>query len=124
MLVKHFAKEFTKSGSEPEPRFTTDAMSLLTSLPYPGNIRELKNLVERIIIMSESSTIDIDDIKNHLSASTSAPGTVKSVLTDNERQAIVDTLKKFDGNMSKTAAHLGITRQALYRRMEKYGIPR
>lgn len=124
LLVKHFAKEFTKSGSEPEPRFTTDAMSLLTSLPYPGNIRELKNLVERIIIMSESSTIDIDDIKNHLSASTSAPGTVKSVLTDNERQAIVDTLKKFDGNMSKTAAHLGITRQALYRRMEKYGIPR
>ncbi len=124
LLVKHFAKEFTKSGSEPKPRFTTDAMSLLTSLPYPGNIRELKNLVERIIIMSESSTIDIDDIKNHLSASTSAPGTVKSVLTDNERQAIVDTLKKFDGNMSKTAAHLGITRQALYRRMEKYGIPR
>lgn len=124
LLVKHFAKEFTKSGSEPEPRFTTDAMSLLTSLPYPGNIRELKNLVERIIIMSESSTIDIDDIKNHLSASTSAPGTVKSVLTDNERQVIVDTLKKFDGNMSKTAAHLGITRQALYRRMEKYGIPR
>lgn len=124
LLVKHFAKEFTKSGSEPEPRFTTDAMSLLTSLPYPGNIRELKNLVERIIIMSESSTIDIDDIKNHLSDSTSAPGTVKSVLTDNERQVIVDTLKKFDGNMSKTAAHLGITRQALYRRMEKYGIPR
>lgn len=121
LLVKHFAQQFAKSCGEQEPKFTTDAMEFLTALPYPGNIRELKNLVERTIIMTESSVIDIDDIKIHLSADTKP---VKGVLYDRERQTIVEMLKKFDGNMSKTAAHLGITRQTLYRRMEKYDIPR
>lgn len=122
LLVKHFAQQFAKSCGEAEPKFTTDAMAFLTSLPYPGNIRELKNLVERTIIMTGRSTIDTDDIKNHVAPVDSKASA--SALTNNEKQMIVDTLTKFDGNMSKTAAHLGITRQALYRRMVKYDISR
>ncbi len=122
LLVRHFA-----AG---KAEFTDDAMELLSSLPYPGNIRELRNLVNRLIIISDSRRITSSDIRSL--ADTDTRPAAHSIPTDSakpltleeiEKKAITDALVRFNGNMSQVAASLGITRQSLYRRMDKFGIP-
>lgn len=121
LLVRHFAGE--------KAEFTDDAMQLLSSLPYPGNIRELKNLVDRLTIITDSPRITARDIRgsigtavpssNHSVSPTAIPLTLEQL----EKKAITDALANFGGNLSQVAASLGITRQSLYRRMDKFGIP-
>ena len=121
LLVAHFA---ARSGHDVE--FSPEAMELLTRYPYPGNIRELRNLVERIIIVSGKSVIGRDDVAAVAGEADfndiDGDGDGVMTLDDMERRAITDALRRCDGNLSRVAALLGITRQALYRRMEKYGI--
>ena len=121
LLVRHFA------GSD--INFTPDAMALLCSQPYPGNIRELRNLVKRILIVSGKDTITADDvrsslIKNPEQKPESTPAQPSSAITleELEKQAIERAIAQCEGNMSQVASMLGITRQSLYRRMEKFGI--
>lgn len=121
LLVKHFA------GRETE--FTGDAMDLLSSLPYPGNIRELKNIVNRLSIIADSPRITAADVRASLIDSSSssqekAPSSHESFTLDQlERRAILEALDRYHGNLSQVAASLGISRQSLYRRMEKFDIP-
>lgn len=102
-------------------------MALLTRLPFYGNIRELKNTVERAILISPSDIIGPESIE-HNQASAPRPEQQSGntfagmTLEDMERQAILQALEETSGNLSKVATRLGITRQSLYRRMEKYGI--
>ncbi|MDE7443169.1 MAG: sigma-54 dependent transcriptional regulator, partial [Muribaculaceae bacterium] len=120
LLVRYFAAAIASgSGSEPV-EFTADAMERLCRLPYPGNIRELKNLVERSILVSGKTRVDVADLNL-----TEMQQPVKAVtLSDNERQIIIKALHDAQGNMSQAAATLGISRQALYRKMEKLHIQR
>ncbi len=124
-LVAHFARQFSKANRMAIPDITDDAVDYLSGLPYPGNIRELKNLVERTMIISQSPVLDGRAFR---SASSFAPDmTVASVaasgsLEDIERAAIENALARSGGNLSAAASQLGISRQALYRRMEKFGI--
>lgn len=122
LLVTHFASQ---SGHDVE--FTPEAMELLTRYPYPGNIRELRNLVERIIIVSGKSRIGREDVETVAGKAGQGDGDRNGgdevmTLDDMERRAITDALRRCDGNLSRVSSLLGITRQALYRRMEKYGI--
>lgn len=119
LLVKHFA------GNK---EFAQDAMELLTRLPWPGNIRQLKNVVERAVLLGEGERISRADIEQAdalrldvtpASTTVSAEGMTLEQL---ERNAILAALEKHPGNLSLAALELGITRQSLYRRMEKYGI--
>lgn len=121
LLVRYFA------GGD--VNFTPDAMALLSSLPYPGNIRELRNLIKRILIVSGKSTINADDVRASLVNAPEpktghSPAPVESVVTleELEKQAIERAISQCQGNMSQVATMLGITRQSLYRRMEKFGI--
>ncbi len=122
LLVSHFAG--------PEVEFSPDAMQLLSSLPYPGNIRELKNLVSRLTIISDSPRITAAEIRRSIDiapatrpAVSDKAATVTLTLDELEKKAITEALDRFGGNLSQAAASLGITRQSLYRRMEKFGIP-
>ncbi len=121
LLVAHFA-----ALSVHDVEFSPEAVELLTRYPYPGNIRELRNLVERIIIVSGKSVIGRDDVAAVAGEAdfNDIDGVSDGVMTldDMERRAITVALRRCDGNLSRVAALLGITRQALYRRMEKYGI--
>lgn len=119
LLVRHFAETSANDAGIPAPRFTPDAMEILSSLPYPGNIRELKNIVERITIICRKKTIEAKDIRLLLPATSTSCGR-QPTLDRLECDTIVEAINRFDGNLSKAAAHLGITRQALYRRMDKY----
>ncbi|MDE5745127.1 MAG: sigma-54 dependent transcriptional regulator, partial [Paramuribaculum sp.] len=124
LLVNHFAKLNAESSGTDMPEISSDAMTWLTKQNYPGNIRELKNLVERTMIVSGSHRLDADDFKASAlpETRTSAPVVSGGTLDDLERTAITEAIEQFGGNLSKAADSLGITRQSLYRRMEKFAI--
>lgn len=124
-LVRHFARQFSHANHLEMPEITGEAMAYLSQLPYPGNIRELKNLVERTILISGNSCLDENDFKGAvaLAPDTAAAAVASSgSLEDMERTAIENALARCGGNLSAAASSLGISRQSLYRRMEKYGI--
>lgn len=125
LLAHHFAKEQSRINQLPEIEFTPQALSYLETLPFPGNIRELKNLIERTILISGKTRIDESELvrqnKNiqEIKANTSLAGLT---LDEVEKRSILQAMEKYSGNISKVAKTLGISRAALYRRMEKYGI--
>ncbi|MBO4943626.1 MAG: sigma-54-dependent Fis family transcriptional regulator [Muribaculaceae bacterium] len=124
LLVRHFASMSERPGIE----FSGDAMTLLTGLPYYGNIRELKNIVERTILVTPGNTITATDIEHNmtnipLQSAPEQPAPLSGMtLEDMERTAIRQAIADTGGNLTQMASKLGITRQSLYRRMEKYGI--
>ena len=111
------------------PAITPDAISYLQSLPFPGNIRELKNLVERTVLMAEGEELTAADFRQSLSPSShesvcpSLSSTGSSpTLEELERAAIAASIQKHAGNLSLVAKELGISRGALYRKIEKHGL--
>lgn len=130
LLVNHFATTYARENHLPQPEFHSEAMEYLTQLPWPGNIRELKNLVERTILVNGHSQLTKADFSLPNLAeewSESAPqhsaGNATSTLDDMERRAIELAMKHHNANISKVAASLGVTRQTLYRKLEKFNIP-
>lgn len=119
-LVHHFLREAALRDGRAVPEISPEALRLLERLPYPGNIRELRNIVESAYILGGGTRIEA----SAFSGVADRPETPVSgaTLADMERQAITDALARYGGNLSKAALVLGITRQALYRRMEKFGI--
>lgn len=124
LLVRHFADQ---SGHE-HTEITAEAMNWLASLPYSGNIRELKNLVERTLLLSSGEQrLGAEHFQRHytpqaasVSSADSAADTMQ--LDELERQAILRALTRYGNNLSQAALALGISRQSLYRRMEKHNL--
>ena len=125
LLVQHFADLQCKQNGLPKVDFTPDAMEYLQRLPYPGNIRELKNLVERTMLVSGKEMLSAEDFKAQ-NPITAEPATTVNLngltLDEMERQHILQALEQFDNNVSQAATALGLSRPALYRRMEKHNI--
>lgn len=127
LLVRHFAQKLTETNGLSPVEFDSEAFTYLQQLPFPGNIRELKNLVERTLLVSGRQRIEASDFEQFgmpqssvaSSASTSLDGLT---LEELERKSILQALDKYEHNLSRTAEALGISRAALYRRLEKYGI--
>ena len=125
LLAQHFADKLCKENNMPRVDFTKEAMEYLQSLPYPGNIRELKNLLERTLLVSGKETLDAEDFKkqNVQPADALTSKNMGSLTLDEiERQRIVQALEQYGGNISQVAAALGLSRPALYRRIEKHNI--
>ena len=125
LLVRHFADLQCKQNGLPKVDFTPDAMEYLQRLPYPGNIRELKNLVERTLLVCGKETLDADDFKAHYiqpAETTTSQDMSGLTLEEVERQRILQALEQYDNNLSQVATALGLSRPALYRRLEKHNI--
>lgn len=128
LLARHFADRQTEVNGLPRTDFSADALNFLSRLPYPGNIRELKNLVERTILVSGKPVLDAADFDaqylRHDEPAKAAEGTSFAGMTldEIERQTILQALEQHKGNLSHVAVSLGISRAALYRRLEKYNI--
>lgn len=122
LLVDHFSKNLSKTNGLPQVRFTKAALELLKRLPYPGNIRELKNVVERSILISGKEVIDEKDIQAKPPKQTEKVLSADQTLEEIEANMIKAKMKELDGNMSQVARALGLSRGALYRRLDKYGI--
>ncbi len=126
LLVRHFADKLCSANKLQPVEFSAEAMNFLCKLPYPGNIRELKNLVERIILVSGNSIISIDDVKSQYIAPLDTPAENKvwdgMTLDEMEKQAVIAAIEKYKNNISQAALSLGISRASLYRKLDKYGI--
>jgi two-component system NtrC family response regulator len=128
LLASFFAGKQAESASAASVRFTPQATAYLKSLPYPGNIRELKNLIERTLLVSGKQTLDASDFRQqyrpdgHHPVQPSAHPLSGHTLDEVEKQTILRAIEQYAGNVSHMASALGISRAALYRRLEKYGI--
>jgi two-component system NtrC family response regulator len=125
LLVNHFTRQAAKANALPIADIADDAIDYLRTLTYPGNIRQLKNLVERTVLISRRQQLTRRDFERQvaLDPQLSAPVTHgMGTLDEQERDAIVRMLEQHNNNISRVAEALGISRGALYRRMEKYNI--
>ena len=127
LLVQHFARMQAGENGLPAVDISSEAMDYLQQLPYPGNIRELKNLVERTILVSGKPTLDASDfdaqyIRHNDQKAAESTSFIGMTLDEIERQTILQALERHKGNLSQVAMALGISRAALYRRLEKHNI--
>ncbi|NDW13757.1 sigma-54-dependent Fis family transcriptional regulator [Bacteroides sp. 214] len=125
LLTHHFATSQAMLLGKESIEISSEGIAFLKRLPYPGNIRELKNLVDRTVLLSGKDRItDVDFKEQYVEIPTSVKGNTDSVqsLECVEKQMILKAIALYGGNHSKVATALGLTRQTLYRRMEKYNI--
>lgn len=128
LLARHFADRQAEINGLPRTEFSADALNFLSRLLYPGNIRELKNLVERTILVSGKPTLDASDfdaqyLRHDEPVKASDSSSLAGMTLDEiERQTILQALDRHKGNLSQVAMTLGISRAALYRRLEKFNI--
>ncbi|WP_448528113.1 sigma-54-dependent transcriptional regulator [Raineya sp.] len=125
ILARHFLQKYAKKYHRPTPRLSAEATAFLESYPFPGNVRELEHALERALIMSDSELLSPDDfffLKTTKTAFSSPLTTSTLNLDDVEKDMIQKALDKYNGNISKAAKELGLTRASLYRRLEKYGL--
>ena len=135
LLVEHFLSEACASNGIMSTTVSAEAIAYLQTLPFTGNIRELKNLVERALLMKTpgKNILNVEDFQT-LAASSVYRGEKGSLISDFntgkegislsslERSAIAACIAKHNGNLSLVAKELGISRGALYRKIEKHGL--
>lgn len=126
-LARHFLVKGAEAHGMDVPRLASDAEAWLAGRPWPGNIRELKNTVERTMLVSGNRLLTADDfIRSDAmglhSRETPSMSATSGTLEEMERVRIEAALRRHGGNISKAAAELGLTRQSLYRKMEKFGL--
>jgi two-component system response regulator HydG len=121
LLAQHYLHHYAKKYHKSVKLITNEAMDRLKRYAWPGNIRELQHAIERAVIMTDSDTLQESDF---LLSRSLSPGAVNNTLNldEVERSAIAKALQMHNGNISKAADELGLTRASLYRRMEKYGL--
>lgn len=126
LLAAHFVESRCQADGLPLATLSDDALEFLSRLPYPGNIRELKNLVERTLLVCGKDCLTAADFQSQYHPTTGAwesPVTLKGLtLEELEKQTILQALEAHGNNLTQAALSLGISRAALYRRLEKYGI--
>ena len=124
MLAKHFSKIYAEKYLKPAMRFDENALEKLLAYHYPGNVRELQYTIERAIIMSDGEVLQGKDLifSPIESAQASVAEDDDMKLSTIEKNTILHVIEKYNGNITKAAKELGLTRTALYRRLSKYEI--
>ncbi|NQV17173.1 MAG: sigma-54-dependent Fis family transcriptional regulator [Armatimonadetes bacterium] len=127
LLVNYFIKTLQNKYKRPGLQINKQAMNWLKGLSWSGNIRELKNLVERAVVISNKNNLELDNFTKEFIigpqkiTSKKLPDVGSMTLEEIEKAMILKALKE-NKNLSRVARALGISRAALYRRMEKFGI--
>ncbi len=127
ILAAHFLSRHAQSYRKPVQGFEPEAMASLLAHPWPGNVRELSHVVERAVLMAHGDTVRPQDLgltsQDAQRAQRLEDLTLEDLtLEDAERLLIRKALERYGGNVSDAARGLGLSRSALYRRLEKYGL--
>jgi len=128
LLVNFFIDNLKEIYNRPLLQVPAQTMRWLKELPLPGNIRQLKNLVERTVLISRRDELKVEDFKTQLHPApkenrNSLPEVGVMTLDQVEAEMVKQAMKYHNNRITRAAASLGITRNALYRRLEKYQIP-
>ncbi|MBL7738606.1 MAG: sigma-54-dependent Fis family transcriptional regulator [Chitinophagaceae bacterium] len=123
-LARHFAKLYGNKYMKPTPEFDTKAMEKLLNYHYPGNVRELQYIIERAVIMADEPLLQANDLifSPIETAQPVETDQAETKLSAVEKNTILKVIEKHNGNITKAARELGLTRTALYRRLSKYDI--
>lgn len=124
-MCNAFIKEFTKRDGKNINGITAEAMNLLCVYQWPGNVRELRNTIERMVVLARGDKLTARDVPQQIR---DAAGPVPSSqanpragsLASSERDNIVACLRKYDGNITRAAMDLGISRRTLHRKVKEY----
>ncbi|MEM9392009.1 MAG: sigma-54 dependent transcriptional regulator [Bacteroidota bacterium] len=125
LLASHFLDKYTKKYRKEIHGLSEEAIMTLRKYPWPGNIRELQHAIERAIIMSDNHKLESDDfffLAQSKSVSSAENYSDNLNLDAVEKSLIQKAINIHDGNISKAANELGLTRASLYRRLEKHGL--
>ncbi|MDX9709250.1 MAG: sigma 54-interacting transcriptional regulator [Trichloromonas sp.] len=129
-LAEHFLSHFARGMGKPTPRLSAEARSLLLAYDFPGNVRQLKHAMERAAALGDGPVVEVIDLPaEFVGAVPSAPvntaagsGDLKSALLACERQCLVSALRRHGGHRSETARALGISRKALWEKLQRFGL--
>ncbi len=121
LLARYFLLRQVARYAKKIEGFDREAMSALMEYPWPGNVRELEHVMERAVLMARDSRIRADDLGLH-SRGDSGARLEAMTLEDAERYLIQKALTRSEGNVSRAADALGLSRSALYRRLQQYGL--
>jgi len=120
-LAEHFLRQNAVKHRKSIAGFSAAAVEAMRGYPWPGNVRELEHVVERAVLMSDGREIRAADLGLSPSGGPT-PGVEEMSLEDVETLLIRKALSRFDGNVSRAAEFLGLSRSALYRRLQRYGL--
>ena len=121
LLAMHFLKRYARHYGKSVDEFHPQAMQILLEHPFPGNVRELEHAVERGVLLTQSDTIETEDLG--LRPRPEASSRLEQMSLDEaERYLIQKALSRADGNVSQAAETLGLSRSALYRRLQRFGL--
>jgi len=130
LLVDHFLKKYTVEMNKPVAGITPEAMDQLSSYSWPGNIRELENEVQRLVIQCDVGSFitpellapAVRKVEGLLGRVAPKKGTLKDMMEEIERWLLAEALREHGGNKTKTAETLGITREGLHKKLRSFGL--
>jgi two-component system, NtrC family, nitrogen regulation response regulator NtrX len=126
-LVAYFAEQLSASAGVPGRKFSDEAVRRLQARPWPGNIRELRNAVERVLILASGKKVAAEEIDQLLPGTMGPNGespSLEDFKLEAEKKFLVQQLRQHDWNLSETARAIKIPRSNLYKKMERFGLNR
>lgn len=126
LLVKAFLDEFGRENSKQVRELTPEALNVLLAYDWPGNVRELRNAIEQMVVLARAERLTVRDMPAVIrgSADLTKINVVRAGMTveEAERQLIVQALKETNGNRTKAAQKIGISRRTLHRKLKEFGL--
>jgi Nif-specific regulatory protein len=130
LLAQHFLRRYCSEYRRNVPGLSQEVLDALQSYAWPGNIRELENEIQRLVIQADADawievghlSPQIRKVEGTLSRIAPKKGTLKDMMEQVERWLVTEALRDHDGNKTRTAATLGITREGLHKKLSKFGM--
>jgi DNA-binding NtrC family response regulator len=126
LLAKLFLEECSAENNKNIREITQEAMNVLMAYDWPGNVRELRNTIEQMVVLARAERLTLRDVPAAIrgSADLTKISVVRLGMTveEAERQLIIQALKETDGNRTKAADKIGMSRRTLHRKLKKYGL--
>jgi len=119
LLVSHCLEQFSSEKEKKVRSVSSEVMELFMNYHWTGNVRQLRNVIERAVILSKGERINLEELPRELLRSVKTNGPARKTLRELENQAVQDVLKECKGNKSRAAKMLGISRKAFYKRLKE-----
>ncbi|MEQ1665457.1 MAG: sigma-54 dependent transcriptional regulator, partial [Bdellovibrionales bacterium] len=127
-LIAHFGEQFAREGGYSKKIFSDNAIERMKTHNWSGNVREFRNFIERIYILTPGDFVDVNDLKIAGLSKDAGPGqystdsTFRKARAEFEKDYLLQKISEFSGNISKTAEAIGLERSYLHRKIKSYGI--